>query len=119
MAEAARCGARFVGIGETDYPHLLRRIDSAPPLIALRGDPAIFAARRSPIVGARNASAPGLPSPSASRAGSAQAGFVIVSGLARGIDARASGDHDTRHHRGARRRASTIIRPNMRRLLEA
>ena len=40
LAEAARCGARFVAIGEPDYPPLLRRIDSAPPLIALRGEAA-------------------------------------------------------------------------------
>jgi DNA processing protein len=89
MAEAARCGARFVAIGEADYPRLLRRIDSAPPLIALRGDPAIFARPAVAIVGARNASGAGLAFAERLARGLAQAGYVIVSGLARGIDIRA------------------------------
>lgn len=88
-AEAARCGARFVGIGEPDYPHLLRRIDSAPPLIALRGDPAIFSRPAVAIVGARNASGTGLAFAERLARGLAQAGFVTISGLARGIDIRA------------------------------
>jgi DNA processing protein len=89
MAEAARCGARFVAIGEADYPALLRRIDSAPPLIALHGDAAIFAKPAVAIVGARNASAAGLAFAERLARGLAQAGFAIVSGLARGIDIRA------------------------------
>ncbi len=89
MAGAARCGARFVAIGEPDYPHLLRRIDSAPPLIALRGDPAIFTRPAVAIVGARNASGAGLAFAERLARGLAQAGFVTVSGLARGIDIRA------------------------------
>ncbi len=86
---AANCGARFVAIGEPDYPHLLRRIDSAPPLIALRGDPAIFARPAVAIVGARNASGAGLAFAERLARGLAQAGFATVSGLARGIDIRA------------------------------
>jgi DNA processing protein len=89
MAAAARCGARFIAIGEPDYPPLLRRIDSAPPLIALRGDPAIFARPAVAIVGARNASGAGLAFAERLARGLAQAGFVVVSGLARGIDIRA------------------------------
>jgi hypothetical protein len=67
MEAAAHCGARFVAIGESDYPALLRRIDSAPPLIALRGDAAIFARPAVAIVGARNASGAGLAFAEASR----------------------------------------------------
>jgi DNA processing protein len=89
MEAATRCGARFVAIGESDYPALLRRIDSAPPLIALRGDAAIFARPAVAIVGARNASGAGLAFAERLARGLAQAGFAIVSGLARGIDARA------------------------------
>ena len=33
-----RVGARFIGSGEPDYPALLRRTASAPPLIAVRGN---------------------------------------------------------------------------------
>lgn len=86
---AAHCGARFVAIGEPDYPALLRQIDSAPPLIALRGDPAIFARPAVAIVGARNASGAGLAFAERLARGLAQAGFVVISGLARGIDIRA------------------------------
>jgi DNA processing protein len=98
MAEAARCGARFIGLGEADYPALLRRIDSAPPIIAIRGDPAIFARPAVAIVGARNASGAGLAFAERLARGLAQAGFVIVSGLARGIDIRA---HQTSFETGS------------------
>jgi DNA processing protein len=55
-----QAGARFIGIGEPDYPSLLRRTPSPPPLIAVRGN--VLSLRRSKIaiVGARNASAAGL-----------------------------------------------------------
>jgi DNA processing protein len=89
MEAAARCGARFIAIGEPDYPALLRRIDSAPPIIALRGDPKIFLKPAVAIVGARNASGAGLAFAERLARGLAQAGFAIVSGLARGIDIRA------------------------------
>ncbi|HTJ01160.1 MAG TPA: DNA-processing protein DprA [Methylovirgula sp.] len=88
MEAAARCGARFIAVGEPDYPALLRRIDSAPPIIALRGDPKIFARPAVAIVGARNASAAGLAFAERLARGLAQAGFSIISGLARGIDIR-------------------------------
>lgn len=89
MEAATRCGARFIATGEPDYPALLRRIDSAPPIIALRGDPKIFAKPAVAIVGARNASAAGLAFAERLARGLAQAGFAIISGLARGIDIRA------------------------------
>jgi DNA processing protein len=84
-----RVGARFIGIGEPDYPALLRHTASAPPLIAVRGN--VLSLRRSKIaiVGARNASAAGLAFTAQLARGIARAGHVIVSGLARGIDARA------------------------------
>ena len=84
-----RVGARFIGIGEPDYPALLKRTASAPPLITVRGN--ILSLRRSKIaiVGARNASAAGLAFTAQLARGIARAGHVIVSGLARGIDARA------------------------------
>jgi DNA processing protein len=86
---AQRANARFIGIGEPDYPALLRQSASAPPLICVRGN--ILSLRRSKIaiVGARNASAAGLAFTAQLARGIARAGHVIVSGLARGIDARA------------------------------
>src|SRR3712207_2619330 len=37
MAAAARLGVRFIAMGEPDYPKTLQAIDTAPPLIAIRG----------------------------------------------------------------------------------
>src|SRR5215469_13511510 len=88
-AELARCAAAGVALiawGEPDYPALLSAIDDAPPLIALRGRAELLQQRMVAIVGARNASANGrrLARELAGELGAAS--FVIVSGLARGID---------------------------------
>ncbi len=89
LAEAARCGANFVALGEADYPTLLRKIDTAPPIVAVRGELSVFTRPAVAIVGSRNASAAGLAFAERLSRGLAQAGFVIVSGLARGVDIRA------------------------------
>ena len=47
-------------MGEADYPKLLQAADSAPPLLAVRGDAAILNRPAVAIVGSRNASAAGL-----------------------------------------------------------
>ncbi len=86
---AVRCGATFAAFGEADYPARLSRIDAAPPLIALRGHLPAFQRPAVAIVGSRNASAAGLAFTERLVRGLAEAGFVIVSGLARGIDQRA------------------------------
>jgi DNA processing protein len=86
---AERCGARFIGWDEPDYPWLLRQIDSAPPIIAIRGNLPVFSRATVAIIGSRNASAAGLAFTEQLSRGLAEAGFVVVSGLARGIDARA------------------------------
>ncbi len=86
---ASACGARFIARCEPDYPWLLSEIDSAPPMIALRGNASIFARPCVAIVGSRNASAAGLAFTERLARALAEAGYVVVSGLARGIDARA------------------------------
>jgi DNA processing protein len=83
------CGGRFIALCEPDYPPLLRLIDTAPPVISARGDVTALARSKVAIVGARNASAAGLAFTERLARGIAEAGHVIVSGLARGIDARA------------------------------
>jgi DNA processing protein len=82
-------GATLIGLYEPAYPALLRQIDSAPPLIAARGDLGSLRRSKVAIVGSRNASAAGLAFTEQISRGIARAGHVIVSGLARGIDARA------------------------------
>ena len=89
MAAAARLGVRFVAMGEPDYPKTLQAIDTAPPLIALRGAAALLARPSVAIVGSRNASASGLTFAERLARQLGEAGYVVVSGLARGIDTRA------------------------------
>lgn len=89
IAAAARLGARFVALGEADYPKLLQAADSAPPLVAIRGAAVILNRPGIAIVGSRNASAAGLAFTERLARGLGDAGLVVVSGLARGIDARA------------------------------
>jgi len=79
-------GARCVALCEDDYPALLREIPSAPPVIWLMGDTSLAARPALAIVGARNASAVGLRFTRTLAGQLAEAGFIIVSGLARGID---------------------------------
>jgi DNA processing protein len=105
LAAAEAIGARFVALGEPDYPKYLRAIDGPPPLVAIRGgaDPLLANGRLAPgffdarladrptcaIVGARNASIAGRKFAGILARGAGEAGFIIVSGLARGIDAAA------------------------------
>ena len=89
MAAAARLGIRFLAMGEAAYPKALHATETAPPLIAVRGDPAALPRASVAIVGSRNASTAGLALTERLARGLGEAGLVVVSGLARGIDARA------------------------------
>ena len=88
LAAARSLGVALVALGEPDYPRRLMMIDDAPPLLAVRGSPAVFGLPIVAIVGARNASAAGTFRAPA-RADLGDAGFAVVSGLARGIDSAA------------------------------
>jgi DNA processing protein len=76
-------------VGEPGYPQALAAIDPPPPLIYVKGNAGHLSSPMLAVVGARNGSAAGqrLARLFASRIGTA--GYVIVSGLARGIDAAA------------------------------
>ncbi len=89
MAAARKLGVEFVGTVEAAYPHRLAEIDDAPPLLAVRGNAAALARPMIAMVGSRNASAAGLKFAERLARELAEAGFVIASGLARGIDAAA------------------------------
>lgn len=86
LEAAAKAGARFVGIGEPDYPPLLKRMDHPPPLLAIKGTPAVFSLPPIAIVGARNASLAGIKMARSLAAELGRQGYGVVSGLARGID---------------------------------
>lgn len=89
LSAARRSGVVYVALGEPDYPVRLRMIDDAPPLIAVRGKLQVLASPMVAIVGSRNASGAGAKFAGIIAHDLAEAGFVIVSGLARGIDAAA------------------------------
>lgn len=89
MAEAEREGVKFIFLGTADYPSTLSAIDDAPPVIALKGDPAILLKPAISIVGARNASANGRRFAERIARELGENDLIVVSGLARGIDSAA------------------------------
>jgi DNA processing protein len=89
LEAAGKIGARPIFTIEPGYPPALAAVDSPPPLLYVKGNTGHLARPMIAIVGARNGSAAGqkLARLFASHLGTA--GFVIASGLARGIDAAA------------------------------
>lgn len=86
IAAVKQAGARYLFHDSPDYPPLLAQLEGAPPILVARGDAAIAARPAVAIVGARNASAAAVKLARTFAASLAEAGFAIVSGLARGID---------------------------------
>jgi DNA processing protein len=86
LDKAARAGLTLAAIGEPFYPPLLARTEVPPPLLYFKGEPGLW--RRPPlaVVGSRHASAAGLKFAGEVSAALGRRGFLIVSGLARGID---------------------------------
>ena len=82
-------GAAMILFGEAGYPPLLAEIDLPPPVLWAVGRAEILGRPAVAIVGARNASALGLRTARNLSRALGEAGQVIVSGLARGIDAAA------------------------------
>lgn len=82
-------GARILAACEPDFPPLLRALSPPPPILTLLGDPSIAARPGVAIVGARNASAAGRKLARDIASGVGAAGFVTLSGMARGIDGEA------------------------------
>ena len=86
LAAVARLGARHVFVDDPDYPRLLTEIETAPPVLILRGDIAHAARPCVAMVGARNASAAACRFARELAYRLAEEGTTIVSGVARGID---------------------------------
>ena len=89
IAAGEALGARLMVSCDADFPQLLAELDPAPPAIWIRGDPALLARPTVAIVGARTASAAGQRFARALASELGGAGLVVVSGMARGIDAAA------------------------------
>ncbi len=93
IERALGLGARLLAWGEADYPPLLAQIEDSPPLIYAIGHPRLLRKRAVAVVGARNASANGRALAGRLARDLGCGGLLVVSGMARGIDAAA--------HRGA------------------
>jgi DNA processing protein len=89
LKAAHAAGVEFFTLGEPEYPSRLQMIDDPPPVVAVRGKLDALARPLIAIVGARNASAAGVKFAERIARDLGNAGFTVVSGLARGIDAAA------------------------------
>ena len=89
LKAASAIGVEFIALGEPGYPSRLQMIDDPPPVIAVRGKLDALARPLVAIVGSRNASAAGIKFADRMARDLGDAGFAVVSGLARGIDAAA------------------------------
>ena len=86
IAAVKAAGARYLFHDSPDYPALLAQAAGAPPILTVRGDASIAGKPAVAIVGARNASAAAVKLARTLGGELAEAGFAVVSGLARGID---------------------------------
>lgn len=86
LAAARKIGARIVFTIEPGYPRLLAETVAPPPFVFLKGKPELFERHAVGIVGSRNCSTAGIAIARQLASGLAAKGFVVVSGLARGID---------------------------------
>ncbi len=79
-------GGRFIALCEPDYPEALAAIDDAPPVLAVLGNVSLLYKPCLGIVGSRNASLNGRKMSERLAQDLGKEGYVIASGLARGID---------------------------------
>lgn len=86
LAASQRIGVHLVAPGEDGYPPRLAELDDAPPLLGVRGLRDALMRPIIAVVGSRNASGAGLKFAGTLSRDLGEAGFVIASGLARGID---------------------------------
>jgi DNA processing protein len=86
IAATRAFGGEMLGACEPAFSKALSAITPPPPIISVHGHIGLLAKPTIGIVGARNASAAGLRLAREFAAGLGQAGFVVASGLARGID---------------------------------
>jgi DNA processing protein len=101
IAAVARSGGRHLFRGLAPYPRLLDEVEGAPPVLIARGRLELFDRPAVALVGARNASAAAVRFARQLALALAEAGILVVSGLARGIDAAA--------HQGALDHATAAV----------
>jgi DNA processing protein len=85
----AKLGGRMIAACEADYPRGLAALEAPPPILSVLGHPHLLQKEMVAIVGARNASALARKFADTLSRDLGFAGLVVVSGMARGIDASA------------------------------
>ncbi|MGZ2258591.1 DNA-processing protein DprA [Roseobacter sp. A03A-229] len=86
LKAARAAGARLIMHGTPAYPPLLDEIEDAPPFLWVIGNPDLIQRPMISLVGARNASSLGTRMAKALARDLGKEGYVVVSGLARGVD---------------------------------
>ncbi len=86
LKQGKALGAQLLVHGEPDYPAAMLDIPDAPPVLWAKGDISLLNHPAVGMVGARNASSLGVRMARRLGLGVSEAGFTVVSGLARGID---------------------------------
>ena len=86
LRDAARAGAKLVCRGSPDYPPTLAELPDAPPVFWVVGQLGVLQKPTIALVGARNASSLGTRMARALAGELSEAGYVVVSGMARGVD---------------------------------
>jgi DNA processing protein len=86
LQRAGEAGMTLHATHETGYPPLLSHIEAPPPLLYVKGQTSVWERPAVAVVGSRSASAAGLKFAAEISAELGRRGFLIVSGLARGID---------------------------------
>jgi len=84
-----KAGAHLLTALDSNYPRLLASLPDAPPVLSVFGDPNILGKRSLAVVGSRNASLNGKRFAESISKELGQHGWIITSGLARGIDTHA------------------------------
>ena len=85
----AKLGGRLIASCEAEFPPGLKALEAPPPVLSMLGHPHLLQKEMIAIVGARNASALARKFADILARELGFSGLVIVSGLARGIDAAA------------------------------
>lgn len=80
---------RWLSYWDSDYPSLLKEIDDAPPVLAVRGSVELLSDPQIAMVGSRNASKTGIANALDFATFLSRQGLTITSGLAAGVDAAA------------------------------
>lgn len=86
MERVTKIGAAIITLNDESYPKLLKEIADPPPVITVRGNLELLNKDAIAVVGARNASLNGCHFASKLAGDLGREGYIVISGLARGID---------------------------------